>query len=547
MKNLFLAVAVCAVSLGMASCAQETVERNSQDGVLSFKPVLGKQTRVGETTLGSLEAAESVVLKVEAFHMGDADVWETFSLTHDNSHGSGEWVYSPEVYQPGFQVRYYSVYPDSAVTDAAASADNYTFDFTVAATAASQEDLIVAKAGPTIEEAIALQYSHLLSQVNFAVQAIPEVKIVITNLAVSGVKNKNTYTFDTTAGATAGWGIPSTTDNPTPYAYTPVAAAEATLAAGESDAIVYLGNGNGTYSNNNALMLMPQTFTTTSTGIFSFDFSLTVNTDHDESFEDETPKTGTATVNFGDFDQLTWAPGKRYVYVIDFTSYITGGPITFTVSVTDWADADAPHTAQVVEVADATAHSLKAAIELQAAVNTSTLTTFPISVPSAIAETLTIPTIYGFDAGDKIRIECLNAASAGNIDFTQAGWSKSIENTSVVVLTCTTPTIQGATETANVSAVENDTDLIAAIHSAITDLHAAPTTSKFTEYTVNVGKDFLAAGGVLTPGSLGNFAAGDVIRLVFPNTSTNNIVTATDWTVTTNGAEVILTRNALQQ
>jgi hypothetical protein len=544
MKNFIFGVAVCSLLFGAAGCTEETIERlpAADNGALTFKAALGKQTRASETTITTLEATADAELIVNAYRSADTELFNKFTLVYDSG-VSGQWSYSPVVYQPGDLLRYYSVYPDVAGT---VTSDDYTFDYTVKTLASEQEDLLGAVVAPTLDEAIALQYNHLLSQINFAVQGIEDVKIELTNnITVRKVMSAGTYSF------TDGWGEPTTPASPA-YTYEPLAAALDTLAKGTSAGIVYLGNGGGTTSYENALMLMPQAFTPENAGTdgtFGFAFTLTTDADGDGELEDvaeggATEFTGDALVNFGDFDTHEWTAGKRYIYVIDFTSFIEGGPITFTVAVADWEDFDV-NVAQTVDVAAATSTSINSAIVLQSQINANNtaLAAFPISVNAAIAADLSLGTIYGFDADDQIRIECANAASAAFVQLTQAGWSCEIIG-DMVILTCAVPTVKGTGVSVDLTDVATDAALATAINTAIGTITATASETAHTEYTVNVGMNFAASGSTITPSpSSGDFVSGDIIKLVFPRASANNVVTASGWTVTTDGAEVILTKN----
>jgi hypothetical protein len=541
MKKLILAAATCSLLLGIASCAKETVE-SAKDGkgAMSFEAAMKKQkqTRVKETTIASLQADAGAQLDVLAYRAGENTQWgSTFVLKYDS--GANEWGYGTPVYQPGFMLRYYSVYPTTSLTTPTAGTDDYTFGYTVNDVVASQQDLIGAYVPATIDSDIKLQYNHLLSQVNFAAQAIQDVKIVISNLALVKIGNTATYSFKGT-GAGAAWGTVTGEGN---YTYSLDPTALGTLAGGQSSAVVALGDGG---DKANALMLMPQTFTAATDGsdYFTFDYVVTIDSNNDDDFEDapvDVVKSGAAKVLFGDFQPNTWVAGKRYLYVIDFTPLLTGGPIKFTVDVTAWNDATTTNNvAETIEVADVNEHSLGAAINLlsEAKANDANLTVFPITIPGTIATGFTVPTIYGFAAGDVIRIQ---TTSTDQITFSQTGWSSAVTAGVEVALTCTKPTVKGTSGTVNLTDVDNDTKLVTAIETAITALGADVNTDAYKEYTVNVGKDFEAAGSTISPA--GNYATGDVLRLIFPNTDANNLVTATGWTGgVADGAAVVLTK-----
>ncbi|MDH6357163.1 fimbrillin family protein [Parabacteroides sp. PF5-9] len=410
MKKYLLGLAAISLFLGTTSCTDELVETvNDGKNAIEFRTALGKQvkSRAAEVGISNLQTDG---LTVFSFYAGSTSRFNTFSLTYSNPN----WTYSPSVDQPGTGLRYYSVYP-LAITDAATStsATTHSFEYVIPGVG-SQVDLIAARAA-TDESAVTLNFQHILSQVNFAVQGMSGVKIDISNISVNGIKDKSTYTFET------GWGTLAQNSGAPTYVYPLNATALSTLAAGTSTNVESLKQTNG------GLMLMPQTFGVAGDGTFGFTFSLTVDTDGDGDFSDETAKIANKqmTVNLCDFDTKTWAPGKRYLYVIDFTSFLVGGPITFTVTVADWADDNHNTVAETLHVADATKVSIEDAIARHSTANgtTSTLTTFPIAVANALGAGITISTIDGFDSGDEIRIEFLDNASAINFGSSVSGWT----------------------------------------------------------------------------------------------------------------------------
>lgn len=493
-----------------SSCSKETSESASDNNGISFRAVLGKQTasRAAEFTGTSWTNADNIV--VNAYPVGVATAETSFTLTTTN--GGTTWSYSPAYNQPGYVLRYYSIFPLDNVTGEVAGTADYSFDYAVAATADAQEDLIAASAATSKEE-VSLEFNHLLSQVNFAVQGIEDVKIEIGQLAVNGVKSEGTYVF----GAPGSW---SSQKTPANYEYLPNGVATHAndffevdgTAADYSPAIAYMGNGGGTYTSDNALMLMPQAFEAETDGKFSFVFSLTVK-DADGS-DDERAKDVVETVNLCGLDVNTWEPGKRYVYVIDFTSYMQGGPIVFKVNVASWEDAEGSATndiAQTVHVANVNATSVETAIAKHSSANTATgaLKIFPIVVPDAISAEFTITRIYGFDAGDKIRIECKDATSAANVKLRMNGWTSSVAD-HIVTLTCTTPSAQVAAVAAAGGAAD-DSEIVTNIEAAIASLSASNAGPDLKDYTITVSDAISTQAEIAT--IAGTYVQGDRIRI----------------------------------
>jgi hypothetical protein len=148
-------------------------------------------------------------------------------------------------------------------------------------------------------------------------------------------------------------------------------------------------------------------------------------------------------VNFSDFEILEWESGKRYVYVIDFTSYFETGDVQFTVSVSPWTD-ETTTTIAPVQVAKPTVASIQNAFKVQGQANQAddSLEIFPISVPTDIGTGAGVGAItigIGndidalFDVDDVIRIECNSDTSAGNIIYADDNWSKTVTGNIVVL------------------------------------------------------------------------------------------------------------------
>ena len=310
-----------ALLFAVVGCNDETVEKADQNQI-NFQALLGKQTRATETTVTSLQTASATTaIPVEAYKAEDNSPWNTFNLVYGTN-----WTHSTPVYAPTFALNYYSWYPTAIVDDTFENNDGeVTFEYTVATTAAAQEDLIVASALNQTVATIPLTFSHILSQVNFAIQGVAGIKVEITNISLNKIASTSTFTYPAT------WATPTGQAN---YAYDPVGTTNKT--DGVATTIQHMGNKGGTEqtdnNNANALMLMPQTFGD-DTSTFTFDFSLT-------NIDNEALASGTGTGVLEELDVTTWLPGKRYLYVIDFTGYLVNKLINFTVAVAPWEDGD---------------------------------------------------------------------------------------------------------------------------------------------------------------------------------------------------------------
>ncbi|MDR2891166.1 MAG: fimbrillin family protein [Alistipes sp.] len=423
MKKLFFIPAL-ALLVGAASCQKETVLTADSENGIEFKTALGQQTTTRASEFTGWANGDG--LTVYSYPVESTTLYNQFELTLTD----GAWGYgdTPVEYK-GFPLRYYSWYPETNVTNTGVTTGGYVIGYTVPAVA-SQEDLV--GAGVTVSgNMVTLPFKHLLSEVNFALMGSFGVGIEVTDIMVNDVASAGTYTF----GASTPW---SAQTGSADYAYTPFVDTTtdpdtpSNVIDIEGTGISYMGNGNGTYNRTNALMLMPQTFAAGSTGNISLNYSLT----HTDEGGDPATETGSVTANLSEFGNYIWEPGKRYVYMIDFTSFLAGGEITFTVTVDDWTDA-AP-VVETLMVTQATTVHIDDAIMHHAALNAATtaLTVFPIDIVGTITTLDSLAAIDGFEESDVIRIKCLTEGEADLLEAAAAttGWTVT-QSGRVIILT----------------------------------------------------------------------------------------------------------------
>ncbi len=331
MKKIICGFATFALLAMLAtSCANEKVESaGDSKSVIAFKAATGKQTlsRAQELTLTALQAK---TIDVEAYEKDNAlaTLYRAFELTYNI--GTDKWSYTTPEFHPTYDLVYYSAVPTQTLT---ADGTGASFDYEVNAVA-SQEDLIAATTttskGTAASATANLVYKHLLSQVNFAVKGLADVKIIITDIELNDVQNSGTYTF----GTPGAWALDGATDD---YVYEP---AGNNYTAGTTD-IVYFGNDGdvlGHNTNDNALMLMPQTFAGVTPGSGSFTFHYQMLNTAGANIGEEIGK-GDVEVFFGDpaLSLNGWEAGKRYLYTLNFQA---PDYITFTVDMDPWVDHD---------------------------------------------------------------------------------------------------------------------------------------------------------------------------------------------------------------
>lgn len=416
-----LGLAALSLLIVATSCEEERIETNQDRKNISFGMAVGKQTISKAKEFKYWEIEEN--FKVYSYVPAVEGVFQEFTLTYEGKSDLTDiWKVNPDkIKQPGFDLSYFAYYPEDYV-------DSYkydpaekkaTFDYTVPVEKGEDDedkqfDLIAATKTTNLE-IVSLTFYHLLSQVNFALQGMENVQITLTDISVNGVYSTGTYTFGEDGGS---WADAGTAVD---YGYTPVEGTNAT--DGENTNISYLGNGGtDNYANTNALMLLPQDFATVNTGAtISFSYEL-------KDMSGKELSTGSTEAYLSDFTTAEWKMGKRYLYLIDFTSYLESGYISFSVTVNEWEEGSIAvnPVAQTLEVAQPNVLSIEAAIALHKGFNVGAkytpenedeevdvLKIFPISLNIAPTTNITITNIPdGFDDGDVIKIYCKTNAGA---------------------------------------------------------------------------------------------------------------------------------------
>jgi hypothetical protein len=295
------------------SCNKETVEAKGDGGkVLVFKAATGKQTlgRAAEATLGTLQNPVLTPDGLDVYsYFAEGDRVNQpfgprgglFNITYNAGTG---WTYGDPEYHPLDDLAHYSIYPSSAGAPDFTAHPTVTFPFVATD---GQTDLMAAAYRTENTELGAeavLLYSHLLSQINFAIVGIEGIQITISDIAVNGVKNEGTYTF----GELPVWGATVTGSANYPYLLN---GAGVTDAAHPDDTVYPLR------TDENALMLMPQEFGPADAGNFSFTYTMR-NEYGDLLTEEDVP----VTVQFNDeaLSTNTWLPSNRYLYTINFVA-----------------------------------------------------------------------------------------------------------------------------------------------------------------------------------------------------------------------------------
>ncbi len=337
MKTTILTVA--AATLLLASCSSEDPISVNNGRAIDFRPAMS--SRATETTNANLSE-----LNATAF-LGDGAYFSNVTFSKNGSF----YTSANDYYWPGddSQLTFYAYSPITLDGVTLSNTTKTVADYSPADNISRQLDIVTAKATGKKSEnesaGVPLTFNHALSQIQINGKTENEVY----SFKVSGVRIGNpvsTGTFDFDNGWTIGTSkavYESTYDNAITLGST------ATTLMGE--------NGNA--------MLIPQQLVAwnpadgadeTNLGAY-LSVRLQINIKNDD---------GTDGVQIYPFPSnadciwaaipidTNWEPGKKYVYTLDFThgagyvdpkdpipgTPILGGPIKFTVDVTDWVEVD---------------------------------------------------------------------------------------------------------------------------------------------------------------------------------------------------------------
>lgn len=390
MKRLLMGLAAC--TLIMTSCNKQEVVENVDDGqgLLSFTPGLGKATRASEWTNTSLQGAAKTdtPIKMYAYQetttLGTFEDWFNDGLYYDGA--AKVWKITSARFRNTVETKFITYFPqtgklvevDNGGKNSFKTADFVTggtfpaFTYTVAKTSDLQEDMIV---GVTVVAAntsnITVAMRHILSQVNFGVVGYTGAKIAIRNIQIKDLKSSAVYTYGADNTAPVGkWDNYKGTQDYNYFNYTnqedaitfnvqPTTPADATTGdryifgdggkwgPGKGiDTFYPIGVDNAWATHTatatplaNSLMLMPQELISNDTKV-TFEYKIQ---DVDDAFVAGGPTDagwaeGEFKLNFktGITDKdykAEWEQNMRYVYMIDFTKFLDGLALTFTVDV----------------------------------------------------------------------------------------------------------------------------------------------------------------------------------------------------------------------
>lgn len=204
---------------------------------------------------------------------------------------------------------FFAYSPATNVKDYAVGNPGYpSFSYTIQDT---QEDLLVAQKLDAVNAAapISLEFSHILTQINFSAELEAGFDYDVTKIEIAGVNNAGTFTY---AATNPGW---TATTGTVAYEY-----------AGNYSETPVDGNVVDFSNGTNALLLLPQTVPANAT--ISVTYKATATGGNKQVTFD-----GTKSV---DLDAAVWAVGKNIRYKLKLAS--GGQEISFTPEVALWAN-----------------------------------------------------------------------------------------------------------------------------------------------------------------------------------------------------------------
>lgn len=382
MKKILLGFT--AFILILTGCQKSEVVENINDGnnQLDFGVYQGKATRTGELTNAELNigGVNFPLCAYKGKKGADRDSYFEEVLTFGTP-VPNKWNTSiPRFLTANDPLQFYAYYAKGAVggvvpgvTSLAfpsklSGANAYpTFVYQIQPTLA---DLVAATVEDHSGTSVTIPFRHILSQVNFGVKGYYGAQIEISDIKINGVNNKGTFSFNP---AVTEWGWKGQTGT-TAYDYTfpgyktPGSFTDASNAEKESDLTYVFGDGGqwgpGEGDNTwyvtaagvatqgskvttplaNSLILMPQALAAGKTVTFKYTIQ-----DLENKFvvgAKDAPVAGKfdlaldATAPYAN----KWQPNLRYVYIIDFTGYLDGQLLSFTVDVetNQWENYDKP-------------------------------------------------------------------------------------------------------------------------------------------------------------------------------------------------------------
>ncbi|MBD5345767.1 MAG: fimbrillin family protein [Bacteroides sp.] len=336
MKTTPLMIIGIAAFASLASCSQDEPVNVNEGHAIGFRSAIGNTSRATETTNNNLESFTVTSL------LNGADFFDNQIFAKDG--GTSFYVSSPEYYWPtdDSELQFYAYSPEETGGTVTLNSTAQTItNFSAANDLGSQIDLITANAtgkrSTNEGSGVELTFDHRLSQIQIMAKSSNEAyRFAISGIRIGKPVNNGSFDFPTSE-----WTLGSDKAIFEDTYSTPVVLSDTAKS-------VMGGGGNA--------MLLPQQLTAWNIASDSINsqegaylsVKLTINTEAGAQvypFPNE-PGCQWAAVPI----DTNWEQGKKYVYVLDFShgagnvdpndpdpgKPVLGGPIKFTVTVTDW-------------------------------------------------------------------------------------------------------------------------------------------------------------------------------------------------------------------
>lgn len=382
MKKILLGFTTLALILTGCQKSEIVETVNDGDNELTFGVYQGKATRAAELTNDALQSASATnPIKLYAYH-GETDNSGVKTLYFEEGlkYDALKWKTGIKRFLPQTgTLQFYAYYPDDAKTEydgsTALAADGFPTLIHDIAAPEDQVDLVAAKVNNSAGNKIAIPLKHILSQVNFGVKGYEGARIEISEIKINNVYNRGQFDFE--AWAWTALDADKDDKNPINTNYDYLFAGGSTAAASQyitpgtpndggntyifgdggkggpgKDATTKYVTGSGSsavidgnsYNGEleNSLMLMPQEFTVNTAANVTFKYRICDMGTPDAGWIVGSVSTwvdGKFDLNFAKNDAQgesyagAWDPNFRYIYLIDFTSFLDGQALTFEVDV----------------------------------------------------------------------------------------------------------------------------------------------------------------------------------------------------------------------
>ena len=353
-----------AMALLFASCSDDSDSVQSRHG--EGDPIRFS-TSIANLTRNSFVEGNFTEFKVSATG-NSATYFNALSVTKTLVNNVSTWNSATEQLWPGYALKFYAWAPAAQTGVSVSSTAQTVTDFTPATAVASQTDLITAYNTGSMGS-VNLNFKHALSQIEvLATNGKPdEFTVKVLGVKLCRIPSKATMTFQQSTTAYPTWGTPTIPADYILKGTTPV-----TLTS-TAQSIMF---------GDNCFQLIPQTLTPWNSGILadgaylSILCQITKVSDSSQLYPDASGKYGFSAVAIN----TPWIPGHKYIYTVNFFKGdnggagridptptnpengdddtvdptpggeggqggdpVIGGPITFTVSITDWISEDGDH------------------------------------------------------------------------------------------------------------------------------------------------------------------------------------------------------------